>query len=275
MKNYTPLSDSKPFTQANHYKRLFMKHSQIFSTLTHKAHNMTVTKDPRKEQSFRIEKSNEFIDLAANHVIGAVSKAQMVASRPENPDTTSPLIKTFNGVGSTVNSMVIKLKALNQDTTITEDKAMLLQSSIINDTVSKMTETIKVGTMEANKLTSLNENKLFSRGVDESPRALAMLGNDALLKKAQEDYISMADNRISASAVNAFRVYGLLGGKEQSDSIATALDRRHSPDQVHALASLSSQLKGMNNMTGHIKTMKELLHRDPEALVGIRNRVVE
>jgi len=251
-----------------------MKSSHFHSTLTHKRHNnmATIIKDQQTTQQQAVESANEYVDKVTYAVLAPLQKVATESMREGRADT--PVAKTSAGVRSIYSAMVNKVKALNADTTKTEDAVALLQADAVDESLTKTRAIIDSGVRTINTLLAEQNGKLFSNSVDESPRGLSMLGNSQLLENVQADYLKFIDNKIVANAVNAFRIYGLLGGKEMQDSIARALNNRHSRETVEIMDSLNEQKEVLQYIDDALVESHRQLHTNAERIVGIRNRKV-
>ena len=234
--------------------------------------NVNAPQPTAVSQQQDIDSSNKYIDQVANSVLGAVGKFQTIAKQTD--DTTSPIVKTSSSVGNRFSAMINKVKALNSDTTKTEDNVKLLQADTIDEGVTASRAIIDNAIKGINTLVTEQEGTLFSRSVDESPRGLSMLGNAALLESVQADHLQFIDNKIVANAVNAFRIYGLLGDRTVQDQIAVSLDNRHSKETVGIIKALKGQKESLEFLDGQIVSAHQLLNSDPARIASIRSRKV-
>ena len=246
------------------------------STYTHNQHkernNMKIIKDAGMEQQRNIEHANRYIDETTTDVIGQINTTAMIAKR--EGEAPPPEAKTIEAIGNVVIPMVNQIKAINSDTTKTQDAVTLLQANKIDAGIAKAKAILSEGVGKLNTLTHAAEDKLFSRRVNEQPQGLAMLANDTLLKEIRANYLDFVDSPYSAAAVNSFRVYGLLP-KELNDSIAGALNRRHSPEAVATIENLNKAKENLQYMEKSLTRTHQLLNSNAEKIASIRARVFE
>ncbi len=251
---------------------------QYIATLTKQQHQKennkmaTITRDPRKVQQQEIDISNTYVDKVAADVLGSLNKIQTIAKRTN--DTTSPLLKASGAVNGVFSTMISKIKALNADTTQTEDAITLKQANLIEESLTTSRSIVDKHIVAINTLTNEQESKLFSRSVDESPRGLAILGNSVLLEKIQKDPLGNMTNEVIGNAVNAFRLYGLLGGEDLQDSLAISLDNRFSETEMEVIKELNRQKAALQNIDNTLTSTHQLLLSDADRIVAIRNRKV-
>lgn len=218
------------------------------------------------------DRANAYLDKTVEDLLTGLG--YMAKQAELNEDTNSTKSKVSIGVHNTITAMVNKLKAINGDGTKTRDHAILLQAEVLENGIKTANSQISIGLGDINTLINQQTSRLYSRSVDESPRALAMLGNTELLKEIRTDYTKFVNNPISASAVNAFNKYGLLGGKELSESIDKRLNKIYTPDTVKNIDGLDNQKKALVSIQRKLKSASHLLSTDADKLAGIRASVV-
>ena len=250
----------------------------IHSTLTKIQHQKEINKmakivkDPAKQQQLEIDSTNAYVDKVASDVLGPLKKIHTIAKQTE--DTTSPLVKATFAVDRTVRTMVANVKALNSDTTQTEDAVQLKQADMVEDSLTSSRNVVDASIRTLSGLVTEQQTKLFSNSVDESPRGLAILGNSQLLERIQKDPLGNMTNETVGNAVNAFRLYGLLGDADAQDNLATSLDSRFSKDTVDIIKSLQNQQAALQNIDNLLTTTHQRLITDADRIVSIRNRKV-
>ena len=247
---------------------------RMHSTLTRQQHqeiNMTTTKDPQKVQQQNIDLANKFTDTALFDTLGRVGKNAMMQKGDEE-GFESPIYKTAEAIGKVITVMGNRIKGYNSDTTITQDKATLAQANTLDKGIAEAKGILSTGMGSLNSAHNATSSTLFSRRVDESKQVLALLGNDTIMKEMRENYLDFVGNERSATVLNTFNKYGVMGGKEKQSNINTALDNRHSKEAVERLAQLDIHKVRMQELEDGLTLTHQRLSRDAEKIRGIRAR---
>ncbi len=231
----------------------------------------TTTKNPQMEQQRNIDAANKYIDTAINHTLGRVGKnATMQKGQEEGFE--SPIYGMAESIGKTIQIMGRNIQALNADTTKTEDAVTLAQANILDKGIAEAKAILDTGMRSLNTAHSETSKTLFARKANLNPEVMAMLGNDTIMKEMRADYLSFVGDERTATLLNTFNKYGVLGNSEMQTNIDKALNRRHTPEVVERLDTLGVHAKRMQEMEEGLTLTHQLLSTDTAKIVGLRAR---
>ena len=246
-----------------------MKSLHFHSTLKYKEHNkMVVTKNKHMEQQRNVDKAKDYI---MEHTSSVLEQIRAIKARLNNGELQEgePIVTMGRDVVKHYATMIDKLIDINADTTITYDEARGKSQKILDDGISSTLAVIEGGFGEVERQTAKASSELFSRGVDESPRTLAMLGNDTLLADMRKDFTKFTNDKTTASVLNTFNMYGLMS-EGLKDTIINSVNQQHSPEAVAYIDKLEVQREHIEFMQGNVKTAHRMLTTDTGKIVASR-----
>jgi len=224
-------------------------------------------------QQQNIDSANKYIDTALNHTLGRVEKNAMM-QRGAEEGFESPIYNMAKAIGGTIQTMGRNIQALNSDTTKTEDAVTLEQANILARGIAEAKAILDNGARSLNTAQSTTADTLFSRSANLHPEVMAMLGNDTIMKEMRADYMSFIGDEKTATLLNTFNKYGVLGDSEKQTNIDKALNRKHTPEVVERLDTLGIHSERMQQMEEGLTLTHQLLSTDTAKIAGIRARKV-
>ena len=232
---------------------------------------MTIIKDPAKAQQREVDLANKYINESINNTLGRVGKNAMM-QKGEEEGFESPIYKTAEAIGRTIQVMGNRLQALNADTTKTEDAVTLEQANILDKGIAEAKDILDGGVRSLKSAHNATSQTLFSRKANLHPEVMAMLGNDTIMKEMRADYLSYIGDERTATLLNTFNKYGVLGDEEKQTNIDKALNRKHTPEAVERLDMLGVHAKRMQELEEGLTLTHQLLSTNTEKIVGLRAR---